>query len=184
MTGCGSRISENTQNSERDTITQNSEVDTETQSEIQGTETETNTESQVVDTEMETESETGTKLESEEQTETPEGKPNEGKPNDSKPEDSQQPGTDSSEKEEPDTPVVEERYDVPKVYIYTGQDGINTETYTSCKIVIVEEKGEASTTISDESSKIKIRGNSTSAGYKKPFNIKFSEKSVFILYKF
>lgn len=198
LTGCGSHISNNTQNSESDTITQNSEIDTEQQSELQESVTESTTESEVVESETENKSEIITEAESENQTAKPESKPNESKPNESKPNGSKpngskpneskpnevkpevetkDPETESSKKEESDTPVVEERYDVPKVYIYSGKNQINAEAYTSCKIVIVEEKGESSATITDESSKIKIRGNSTSAGYKKPFNIKFSEKT-------
>ena len=213
LTGCGSHISGNTENSESDTITQNSGIDTEQESETQEfgtqeTEIENTTELQGQETEAETESEITTEVESEEQAESTENKPSENKPDNSKPDESkpseskpseskpsgnkpsenkpndskqedseQKDSTDSSEKEDQGAVEEEVRYDVPKVYIYTNGNEINTESYTGCKIVIVEEKGEDSTTLTDESSKIKIRGNSTSGADKKPFNIKFSEKT-------
>ena len=198
LTGCGSPILKNTENLESETTTQNSEADTEQESETQKSEIEDTTESPVEDDVTESDTEENTEVESENQTAGTESNPNEGEPNDDKPDDSkpegntpndnmpddsepsdseQQPDTESSEKAEPDTPVVEAHYDVPKVYIYTNGNEINTESYTGCKIVIVEEKGEASTTLTDASSKIKIRGNSTSGADKKPFNIKFSEKT-------
>lgn len=74
-------------------------------------------------------------------------------------------------------PEIEKGYDVPKVLIYTDGQEIVTEGYTDCKIVIVDEKDGKYKTIRDEASTIKVRGNSTSAGRKKPYNIKFSEKT-------
>lgn len=75
------------------------------------------------------------------------------------------------------TPEIERPYDVPKVLIYTNEEQIVTEGYTNCSIVIIDEKGGKHETIRDDASTIKIRGNSTSAGHKKPYNIKFSTKT-------
>ena len=75
------------------------------------------------------------------------------------------------------TPEIEKPYDVPKVLIYTNGEEIVTETYTNCEIIIVDETDGEFTTIRDAASTIKIRGNSTSAGHKKPYNIKFSAKT-------
>ena len=72
---------------------------------------------------------------------------------------------------------MEKPCEVPKVLIYTGEEEITTEAYTDCKIVIIDEEGGSYETLRDEASTIKIRGNSTTSGYKKPFNIKFSEKT-------
>ena len=65
--------------------------------------------------------------------------------------------------------------DVPKVIITTN-DYVWTE-YVSCSVEIIDEEGGKHEIILDESSKIKVRGNSTSSGEKKPYNIKFSGKT-------
>ena len=90
---------------------------------------------------------------------------------------SQQQTDSSSSQQEEQKANVEEPYDVPKVLIYTGEEEITTEAYTGCKIVIIDEEGGSHKTILDDASKIKIRGNSTSSGHKKPYNIKFSKKT-------
>ncbi len=65
--------------------------------------------------------------------------------------------------------------DVPKVIITTNQD-VWTE-YVDCSVEIIDEEGGTFETIFDDASKVKVRGNSTSSGEKKPFNIKFSGKT-------
>ncbi|MBR3811473.1 MAG: CotH kinase family protein [Agathobacter sp.] len=67
--------------------------------------------------------------------------------------------------------------DVPKVLIYTTNGRITKDAYNSCQIIIVDEKGGKHETIMDSASSAKIRGNSTTAGYKSAYNIKFSEKT-------
>ena len=89
----------------------------------------------------------------------------------------QQPGSESSQQDELNRAALEVPYDVPKVLIYTNGEEINTDSYVGCEIVIVDEEGGVFETIRDDASTIKIRGNSTSSGHKKPFNIKFSEKT-------
>lgn len=71
---------------------------------------------------------------------------------------------------------IETPTDVPKVIITLNDSGdINRNGYTDCTITIIDEKGGIHTTINDEGSSIKIRGNSTSSGAKKPYNIKLSQ---------
>lgn len=65
--------------------------------------------------------------------------------------------------------------DVPKVFITTSQS--LSRDYIDCKVEIIDEEGGTFETIIDNESKVKIRGNSTSSGEKKPFNIKFSSKT-------
>lgn len=65
--------------------------------------------------------------------------------------------------------------DVPKVIIKTNVD-VWTE-YVDCSVEIIDEEGGTHETVSDDASKIKVRGNSTSSGEKKPYNIKFSAKT-------
>ena len=67
--------------------------------------------------------------------------------------------------------------DVPKVLIYTNGKIIFDLAYTDCQIIIVDEEGGTHETICDNKSSAKIRGNSTSAASKKPYNIKFSSKT-------
>ena len=68
-------------------------------------------------------------------------------------------------------------YDVPKVLIYTDKKMLMKEIYLDCQIIIVDEEGGTYKTICDDSSLIKIRGNSTAVASKKPYNIKFSSKT-------
>ena len=65
--------------------------------------------------------------------------------------------------------------DVPKVFI-TTKTGITTD-YCDCSIKIIDKKGGEYETITDDASSVKVRGNSTSSGAKKPYNIKFSSKT-------
>ncbi len=65
--------------------------------------------------------------------------------------------------------------DVPKVFISTSQS--LSRDYIDCTVEIIDEEGGSFETIRDSKSKVKIRGNSTSSGEKKPFNIKFSSKT-------
>ena len=84
---------------------------------------------------------------------------------------------DSENKEEQERLKAEKPYDVPKVLIYTDGKEIIKDAYIDCELVIVDEEGGSFQTIRDEASTVKIRGNSTSSGEKKPYNIKFSEKT-------
>lgn len=84
---------------------------------------------------------------------------------------------DSENKEEQERVKAEKPYDVPKVLIYTNGEEILKDAYIDCELVIVDEEGGSYQTIRDEASTVKIRGNSTSSGEKKPYNIKFSEKT-------
>ncbi|MBP3451382.1 MAG: CotH kinase family protein [Agathobacter sp.] len=84
---------------------------------------------------------------------------------------------DSENKEEQERLKAEKPYDVPKVLIYTDGKEIIKDAYIDCELVIVDEEGGSYQTIRDEASTVKIRGNSTSSGEKKPYNIKFSEKT-------
>ena len=70
---------------------------------------------------------------------------------------------------------LREPTDVPKVII-TTTDSLSRE-YIDCTVEIIDEKGGTYEAIRDSKSKVKIRGNSTSSGEKKPFNIKFSGKT-------
>ena len=84
---------------------------------------------------------------------------------------------DSEQQEEQKRLEAEKPYDVPKVLIYTDGEEITKDAYIGCEIVIVDEEGGSFETIRDAASTVKIRGNSTSSGEKKPYNIKFSEKT-------
>ena len=70
---------------------------------------------------------------------------------------------------------LREPTDVPKVFITTSQS--LSRDYIDCTVEIVDEAGGTHEDIRDNKSKVKIRGNSTSSGEKKPFNIKFSSKT-------
>lgn len=70
---------------------------------------------------------------------------------------------------------LREPTDVPKVFISTSES--LSRDYIDCTVEIIDEKGGTHETIRDNDSKVKIRGNSTSSGEKKPFNIKFSGKT-------
>ncbi|MBQ3230729.1 MAG: CotH kinase family protein [Clostridia bacterium] len=71
---------------------------------------------------------------------------------------------------------IETPTDVPKVII-TTRNTVNTDKYVGCSITIIDEEGGTHEVITDSDSSFKIRGNSTSSGEKKPFNIKFSGKT-------
>ena len=61
------------------------------------------------------------------------------------------------------------------IYLET-KEAIQKENYVDCKIRIVDGSGHLDDLVADDAS-IKIRGNSTSSGNKKPYNIKFSSKT-------
>lgn len=66
--------------------------------------------------------------------------------------------------------------DVPAVYI-TGANHVRVDRYVSCSIVVVDAIAGTRKSVVDEDAEIRIRGNSTSSGDKKPFNIKFATKT-------
>lgn len=68
------------------------------------------------------------------------------------------------------------RNDVPEVFIRTS-GGIRHDAYVKCSVRVVDGKAGHYATVFDDNSKVKIRGNSTSGGAKKPYNIKFSSKT-------
>lgn len=73
--------------------------------------------------------------------------------------------------------TIETPTDVPKIIINTQNSTTpNRDSYITCSIKIIDEQGGTYETIYDTASSIKVRGNSTSLGEKKPFNIKFSAK--------
>ena len=65
--------------------------------------------------------------------------------------------------------------DVPAIYI-EGASNVNREYYVSCTVVAVDAIGGTFSEVADKNATIRIRGNSTSSGEKKPYNIKFSSK--------
>lgn len=65
---------------------------------------------------------------------------------------------------------------VPKVMIFTAGD-VNPEFYVGCTVRIYEDRDQSVPVIEDKDATFKIRGNSTSSGDKKPYNIKFSQKT-------
>lgn len=65
--------------------------------------------------------------------------------------------------------------DVPAIYI-EGASNVNREDYVSCTVVAVDAIGGSYAEAADQNASIRIRGNSTSSGEKKPYNIKFSSK--------
>lgn len=73
-------------------------------------------------------------------------------------------------------PASYEHTDIACIYIYTDYT-INKDEYVACKIVAVDEQGGQYQTISDSLASVKIRGNSTSSGAKKPYNFKFDSKT-------
>lgn len=66
--------------------------------------------------------------------------------------------------------------DIAAIYIYTDSH-IGREEYVGCTIVAVDKAGGEYSTITDELATIKVRGNSTSSGPKKPYNFKFDKKT-------
>lgn len=63
--------------------------------------------------------------------------------------------------------------DIAAVYIETDRT-IVVDEYRACSIKIIDVYGN---TVEDAASKIKVRGNSTSSGAKKPYNFKLSSKT-------
>lgn len=66
--------------------------------------------------------------------------------------------------------------DVPAIYI-ENVNGLNVTSYVSCTVVAVDAVGGKYDPIADTNATVRIRGNSTSSGAKKPYNIKFSSKT-------
>ncbi len=62
---------------------------------------------------------------------------------------------------------------VPAIYI-EGANGVNVTQYVSCSIVAIDKKGGMMKEVVDKKATIRIRGNSTSSGAKRPYNIKFN----------
>lgn len=71
-------------------------------------------------------------------------------------------------------PAEDENGECAKVFIVTGVD--ITREYVGCSVRVVDPSGEFED-VSTDDAKIKIRGNSTSSGAKKPYNIKFGSKT-------
>ncbi len=63
--------------------------------------------------------------------------------------------------------------DVPAIYI-EGVEGLNVYGYVGCTVVAVDKIGGTLPSVADSKASVRIRGNSTSSGPKKPYNIKFS----------
>lgn len=63
--------------------------------------------------------------------------------------------------------------DVPAIYI-SGAEYVNVEHYVSCTVVAIDKVGGNMQEVADTKATVRIRGNSTSSGAKKPYNIKFS----------
>ena len=66
--------------------------------------------------------------------------------------------------------------EVAKIFI-TYEKSPNVDKYVNCTVEIIDKEGGEYETLTDAGAKFKIRGNSTSSGEKKPFNIKLSEKT-------
>jgi len=64
---------------------------------------------------------------------------------------------------------------IVKVYIETNGQKIIKDDYITCSIKIVDPSGTYET-LEQNNATIKVRGNSTSAGNKKPYNVKFEKK--------
>ena len=62
--------------------------------------------------------------------------------------------------------------DVPAIYI-EGASGVNVQSYVNCSVVAIDKVGGSLKDVVDTKSTIRVRGNSTSSGAKKPYNIKF-----------
>ncbi len=66
--------------------------------------------------------------------------------------------------------------DVPAIYIEGARD-VNVYDYVGCTVVAVDKKGGTLPSVADSKATVRIRGNSTSSGAKKPYNIKFSSNT-------
>ncbi len=66
--------------------------------------------------------------------------------------------------------------DVPAIYI-EGASGVNVQYYVDCTVIAVDKVGGTYTSVADKNATVRIRGNSTSSGAKKPYNIKFSSNT-------
>lgn len=74
------------------------------------------------------------------------------------------------------TTDVTAKGDIAKIIITTDST-ITRDAYSACTISVIDEYGGTYADIIDAESSIKIRGNSTSSAYKKPYNIKFASKT-------
>jgi len=83
---------------------------------------------------------------------------------------------DVSDTQKDDEPYKLELTETAKVFI-TASGYLNEYEYSNCSIQVFSKAGDTTPAISDKNCQIKIRGNSTSQGEKKPFNIKFSQKT-------
>ncbi len=63
--------------------------------------------------------------------------------------------------------------DVPAIYI-SGAEHVNVYDYVPCSVVAIDKIGGELKEVADTKASVRIRGNSTSSGAKKPYNIKFS----------
>ncbi len=63
--------------------------------------------------------------------------------------------------------------DVPAIYI-TCSDYVNVYDYVPCSVVAIDKISGDLKEAADKNATIRVRGNSTSSGAKKPYNIKFS----------
>lgn len=63
--------------------------------------------------------------------------------------------------------------DVPAIYI-NGAENVNVYGYVPCSVVAIDKIGGDLKEAADKNATIRIRGNSTSSGAKRPYNIKFS----------
>lgn len=73
-------------------------------------------------------------------------------------------------------PYYHKPTDMPSIYIYTDSQ-INRDAYVYCKIVAVDRTEGQFATVDDTNATVKVRGNSTSSGEKKPYNFKFNAKT-------
>lgn len=102
--------------------------------------------------------------------------PSQGEPSQDEPSQDEPSQDEPSQGETSDTPVISTpREKLVHVYL-TPKGEITKEEYVGCTIRIVDPTGKYKT-VNDAAARIKIRGNSTSSGAKKPYNIKFSAKT-------
>lgn len=80
----------------------------------------------------------------------------------------------SMQTDDSETPMLFDS-DIPVLSITLSEDGVSTEKYNACTVTLYDPSGNYET-IYDDAAKVKIRGHSTSAGEKSPYNIKFNKK--------
>lgn len=64
---------------------------------------------------------------------------------------------------------------IPSFFITLPEEGASAKEYRSCSVTVYDPSGQYETIYDDEAT-LKIRGHSTSAGEKAPYNIKFQKK--------